>query len=87
MKNKKLYASKGWVNVDVQVANGNKVPKKKPTIFVNFSFVATRSMTNFEASKTLFQFLKIENCPHKHWSDTTNWTIAKATIKLVVQVS
>lgn len=46
-----------------------------------------RSMTNFEASKTLFQFLKIENCPHKHWSDTTNWTIAKATIKLVVQVS
>jgi hypothetical protein len=81
VQNKKLYASKGGENVDVQIANGNKVEKiNKYLQFVsNFHLLQQdRPMTNFEASKNLFQFLKIENRPCKHWLDTTNWTIVKA---------
>jgi len=62
VQNKKLYASRGWDNVDVQVANNNKVEKiNKYLQFVSIFHLLQQDkpMTNFETSKNLFQFLKI----------------------------
>jgi hypothetical protein len=44
-----------------------------------------KPMKFFEACKNLFQFLKIENCPHKHWSNTTDWTMVEAMHGIVLQ--
>lgn len=43
-------------------------------------------MTDFEAFKSLFQFLEFENYPCKDWSISTSQNMAKAT-KDVVQKS
>jgi hypothetical protein len=51
-------------------------------------------MIDFERLKGLFKFLKVENCPHKHWSNSTSWTMVEVmhnvilrTTKVVVQKS
>ncbi len=97
MQNKKLYASRGQDNVVVQVANGDKVKRKNKYLqFVSIFHLLQQGkpMTNFEACKNLFEFLKVENCSWKHWSNTTSWTMVEAmhsivlrAIKLVVQTT
>ncbi len=42
-------------------------------------------MTDFENFKKFFQFLKMEHCPQKHWSNTMDWTMAKTMHSLVLQ--
>ncbi len=88
MQNKKLYASRGWDNVVVQVANGDKVERKKKYLqFVSIFHLLQQGkpMTNFEACKNLFQFLKVENYPWKHWLDTTSWTVVEAMHGIVLR--
>jgi hypothetical protein len=50
-----------------------------------FQFVAMwhilqqgRPIIDFVAFKFLFQFLNIENYPHKYWFNSTRWNMAKA---------
>jgi hypothetical protein len=86
--NKKLYAFKGRDNVVVQVANGDMVERKNKYLqFVSIFHLLQQGkpMTNFEACKYLFQFLKVENCPRKHWSDTTGWTMVEAMHGIVLR--
>jgi len=62
VQNKKLHAFKGQDNVVVQVANGDRVERKKKYLqFVSIFHLLQQSkpMTNFEACKNLFQFLKV----------------------------
>ncbi len=40
-------------------------------------------MIDFERLK-FFKFLKVDNCPRKHWSDFTDWTMAKVMHNVVL---
>lgn len=75
VKNEKLFATRGLDTIDVQLENGGKVERKKKYI----QFVAIwhflkqgHPMIDFERLKALFKFLKVENCPCKHWFDSTD---------------
>ncbi len=53
----------------------------------------SQPLINFEIMKLLFQSLKVENTPKKHWNNNVNWEIAKVqhciiliTTKVVVHV-
>jgi hypothetical protein len=41
-------------------------------------------MTKFEHFKVLFEFSKVENCPHKHWQYAIGWTMAKTMYNITL---
>jgi hypothetical protein len=44
-------------------------------------------MTKFERLKGFFKFLKVENCPYKHWSNSTSWTMVESMHNVVLQAT
>ncbi len=43
--------------------------------------------TNFEGLKGVFKFLKVENCPYKHWSNSTRKTMVEAMHNVISQAT
>jgi hypothetical protein len=87
VKNDKLSIAKGLDIVDVQLENGGKVERKKKYIqFVAIWHLLKQGcpMKDFERLKGLFKFLKVENCPCKHWFHSTDWTMAEAMHNVVL---
>jgi hypothetical protein len=62
------------------------VAKRKGKIFVGIIHLLYQgwSMIDFEDLKCLFQFLKVQNCLHKHWIDSTRWIMVKTMHKIVL---
>jgi hypothetical protein len=44
-------------------------------------------MIDFERLRGLFKFLKVENCPRKHWSDSTGWTMVEVMHNVVLRAT
>jgi hypothetical protein len=71
----------------------NRKGKEICAICCNLASAQARMCNDeFENFKVFFQFLKVDNCPLKHWSNSTSWTMVEAmhnilfqTIKIVVQ--
>ncbi len=42
-------------------------------------------MTNFESMKMLFDFLKVENMPHKHEHDSSSWEMVEMMHRIVME--
>jgi hypothetical protein len=44
-------------------------------------------MTNFESFKALYQMLSMNNVSKKHWSNSSNWGIAKIMHGVLLNVT
>ncbi len=42
-------------------------------------------MIDFESLKKLFEFLKLANAPKKHWTDSSEWGMARAMHNVVLK--
>ncbi len=42
-------------------------------------------MTNFESMKMLFDFLKVENMPHKHLHDSSSWEMVETMHHIIME--
>ncbi len=75
---------RGVTLLQFKLQNGSKTKGK---IFVGFIHLLYQGwpMIDFEDFKCLFQFLKAQNCLHKHWIDSTKWTMVKMMHNIVLR--
>ena len=86
VKNERIYFSRGGDTVLQQVAQGVVQERKRKEVqfrLLFHVFSLGRPMTDFAASKVLFQQLNVPNFPLKHWNEASRWNMASSMATVI----